>query len=455
MTSQINLLSDLLRIPSVSTLTEHQPDMASARQFLVNLFKSLGFSTQLLPAPHHPAVFAQLVTNPLAPSVLVYGHYDVQPPGAPSLWHSPPFEPNIRKNRIYARGAADNKGQFLIHVLASQNLAFHPPVNFKFLVEGEEEIGSPGIETIVRDYHHLLQADYLVLSDTEMLQPGHPTIDISLRGVMDIEIVLQTARNDLHSGQFGGLAPNPAFLLTALLSQLKNRHGKILLPDFYTGVVRPTPQELADFRHLEPAPSQLLKEGRFYYLSSGSPDLTLNQRRWTEPTLDITGLDSGYTGHGTKTIIPHEASAKLSFRLVPRQDPDRIYASLSRFITRRTPRNTVVRIIRYPVASPYKAPTSHPVYRLAKQVLADTFGHPASFVGQGGSIGAVSTLTSALNIPAVMIGFGLPDENVHGPNEHFSLDNFHLGIRAMANLYSQLPSLKSSDKSNSPILPVI
>ncbi len=445
----LDLLTDFLKIPSVSSQPEHLPDMAAAREFLVNLFNSMGFTSKVLPSEVHPAVYASLFSDPSKPTILVYGHYDVQPPGAPSSWTTPPFEPDIRKERIYARGAADNKGQLLIHILTVKDLIAkygldNLPVNFKFIIEGEEEIGSLSVEKLITQYPDLFAADYVFLSDTEMVAPGEPSIDITMRGCVDFEITVQTGSHDLHSGQFGGLAPNPAFILTHILNKLRNGRGRIQIPRFYEDIVPLSPKELSDFRHLEPKASEILKEGHFYYLGGGEPGISLNRRRWSEPTLDITGLDSGYTGPGTKTIIPNTASAKISLRLVPSQDPRKIYRSFVDFVQKLIPKNTVCSVSRTAVAMPYKADSAHPVYSLAKDILTDTFGHHAVFTGQGGSIGFIPAIAGYYHIPCVLIGFGLPDDNVHAPNEHFSLENFTGGIAAMTKIYSRLPALTSA-----------
>lgn len=455
MSPHLEPLMDFLRIPSVSTQPEFSSDCSRAREFLINLLSELGLSVQSLPSQVHAAVFANTPQRPNRPTVLIYGHYDVQPAGAPSQWTTPAFEPTIRKNRVYARGATDNKGQLMIHIMAVRDLISkfglnELPVNIKFIIEGEEEIGSPGVEDLLSKYPDLFTADYVVLSDTEMLAPGYPSIDVSLRGVMDVEIELQIGSHDLHSGQFGGLAPNPAFLLTHILAKLKNGQGRIMLPGFYQDVLPLTPDEAADFKRLEPKTGDILKDGHFYFLGGGESGVSLNRRRWSEPTLDITGIESGYTGPGTKTIIPNSAEVKLSMRLVPNQNPQKIYRSLVSFLQKNTPKRACLRVFMQPPALPYKAPTRHPVYSLAKNVLKTIFDHPAVFVGQGGSIGFVPVLAQKLNVPCLLIGFGLPDENVHAPNEHFSLENYEKGIEVMTLLYSDLQNLRPS--ASKPIL---
>jgi amidohydrolase len=410
--------------------------MASARQFLASCLSDLDFKVQFLPAVHHPAVFASRIVNPSYPTVLIYGHYDVQPPGAPSQWTSPPFDPTIRKGRIYARGASDDKGQLMIHLAAVSDPA--QQVNFKIFIEGEEEIGSPSIADQISAYPDLFACDFVLVSDTEMVSPDHPSIDICLRGCLDVELSVTTGTHDLHSGQFGGLAPNPAVILTQLLGNLKNGLGKITLPGFYDQVHKLPGRILADFHRIEPLPAQILSEGKFFYISPAPKNLSINDRRWLEPTLDITGLDAGFTGHGTKTIIPDSAMAKISFRLVPHQNPDQIYTSLRDYFHHHLSKNAVFSIFRYPDTHPYLAPIDHPVYQLAKTSLQAVYGHNPVFVGQGGSIGFVPEIASRLHVPVVMLGFGLADENVHSPNEHFSLANFSRGIAVMNHFYTHL-----------------
>jgi acetylornithine deacetylase/succinyl-diaminopimelate desuccinylase-like protein len=445
---------EFLQIPSVSTQPEFSADCTRAREFLVRLFSESGLIVSTLPSEVHDAIFAQTPYRSNRPTVLIYGHYDVQPAGAPSQWTTPAFEPNIRKNRVYARGATDNKGQIMIHIMALRELISkfglkELPVNIKFIIEGEEEIGSPGVENLLSRYPDLFAADYIVLSDTEMLAPGFPSIDVSLRGVVDVEIELQIGSHDMHSGQFGGVAPNPAFLLAHILTKLKNGQGRVMLPGFYQDVLPLTPDEASDFKRLEPKAGDILKDGHFYFLGGGENGLSLNRRRWSEPTLDITGLESGYTGPGTKTIIPNTAEVKLSMRLVPNQNPQKIYRNLVSFLQKNTPKRACLRVFMYPAALPYKAPTKHPVYTLAKEVLKTVFNHPAVFVGQGGSIGFVPVLARKLNVPCLLIGFGLPDENVHAPNEHFSLENYENGITAMTLFYSDLQNLRTDASKSS------
>lgn len=446
--SPLDFLTDFLRIPSISTDPQFQSDCLRSANFLVNYFKSIGFDTRLLQGKSYPAVFAQYLTDNHHPTVLIYGHYDVQPPGAPSSWTTPAFEPSIRKGKIYARGATDNKGQLTIHLQAVKQLISkygiqNLPINFKFYIEGEEEIGSPSVSLHLLQNPHLFSTDYIVLSDTEMLGPGQPSLDISLRGVMDLEISIQTGTHDVHSGQFGGLAPNPAFLLAHILTGIKNGQGKILIPGFYSDILSLSARQVEDMKKFVPNTKEIIKDGHFYFMGGGESHLSINRRRWYEPTLDITGLDSGYTGRGTKTIIPHLAQAKLSIRLVPNQDPYKIYNSLQQYLRSHLPKQAVSTISISDIAYPWRAPANHPIYRLAGNCLKSVFGCSPALVGQGGSIGFVPILARTMNVPIVLIGFGLPDENLHAPNEHFSLENLSLGILTMTQFYTKLSKISA------------
>lgn len=442
-------LLDVLKIPSVSTLPEHESDMAKCRDFLISQFKALGFSTQILPGLKHPAVFAsstEASAKADQPTVLIYGHYDVQPPDPADQWRTPPFEPTIRDGQIFARGATDNKGQFMVHVMAAKTLVekfgSNLLLNIKFLIEGEEEIGSPSIAGLAHKYAGLLKADYLVVSDTEMPSPGQPAIHTSLRGLLYTEIRLTTADSDAHSGQFGGVIENPAILLSRLVSQLKDSSNKVRIPGFYTAVASPTPEELADYQKTQPQVSNILHESTGYHIGGGESRYSLNERRWSRPTLDVNGLLAGFTGEGSKTIIPATAMAKISMRLVPDQDPDDIFKKFSAFAKSLVPKGVKLEIIRHADCLPYKAPTNHPVFNLAKKCLTKAFGKHTVFFATGGSIGAIPILTSALkNIPCLMLAMGNADDNLHAPNEHFSLVNYTKGIAAMTDFYTQLHSL--------------
>lgn len=436
----LDTLMEILKIKSISTQNEHLPDMKRAREFLVKIFSEMGFKTKILKGKRHDLVFAQRMENPKFPTILIYGHYDVQPPEPLEEWKTEPFVPTIKAGILFARGATDNKGQFMVHVNAVKQIK---GLNFKFLIEGEEEIGSISIESITRKYgKKLLKSDYIIVSDSEMLAGGTPCIDIGLRGLTYTEIFLETAKHDMHSGQFGGLVENPANALSNIISRLKDSNGKVLIPRFYDSVILSTKGELKDFNSIKVTPEQLAKEGSFFKIGKGENNFNLNERRWTRPTLDVNGLTSGYQGEGSKTIIPAKASAKISMRLVPNQNPEKIYNLFVKYVRTLIPKTLKAKFIMHAGALPYKSPATDPVFALMKTCLKKVLKKEAVFTGVGGSIGFVPIMANALKVPCVMVGWGLPDENLHAPNEHFSLDNFYKGIEVMKEFYATLPKLK-------------
>lgn len=439
----IDPLLHLLEIKSISTQDEFLPQMEEARHWLIDQLQSMGFKTRILQGKRHAAVFAEREEDPKLPTVLIYGHYDVQPPDPLNEWKTDPFVPIIKKGKIFARGATDDKGQFMIHIMAVKNLIEKNngrlALNFKFIIEGEEEIGSISVEGLARKYaKNLFKADYLVVSDSEMVAPNQPSIDISLRGIVYAEVFVESSKQDLHSGQFGGVAENPAVVLARIISTLKDKNNKVNIPNFYADVLPPTKEELKDYNALKTTNAKIKKEGGMLSIGGGEEKYSLNERRWSRPTLDVNGIISGYIGEGSKTIIPARASAKISMRLVPNQNPKLIWAEFEKFVKEISPNTVKVRVISHSDALPYKAPTTDPVFGLVKQSLKNAFGKAAVFQGVGGSIGFVPVVAKALNIPCILLGFGLPDENLHSPNEHFSIDNYLKGIEAMSDFYQKL-----------------
>lgn len=434
-------LIHFLQIPSISMEDEYKPQMREARHFLIDLLGSLNFKTKIIKGRKHDLVFAQRIENKSLPTILVYGHYDVQPADPLGEWKTKPFEPSIKNGRLYARGATDNKGQLMVHVMAIKKLLDKNKklsANFKFLIEGEEELGSISIESVVNKHKNLLKAYYIVVSDSEMPAKNNPAIDISLRGLLYTEVEVQSAKQDLHSGQFGGVAENPAIVLSNIISELKDKSGKILIPGFYEDVLPLSTQEKKDYKKAKITKNQLLKESGTYALAGGENNYSINERRWSRPTLDVNGFTSGYSGPGSKTIIPAKASAKISMRLVPNQDADVIYKQFTAYIKSIAPKSVKVSISKHASSLPYKAPTNHPIFDLAKASLKETFGRAAVFQGVGGSIGFVPVMAKALNVPCIMIGFGLPTDNLHSPNESIDLDNYYQGQKAMVNFYTKI-----------------
>lgn len=434
-------LVQLLTIPSISTQKEHKTDMLKARQYLAGLFRSLGFKTKMLRGKKHDAVYAELIGDKKAPTVLIYGHYDVQPPDPLNEWNTPPFKPTIKGDEIYARGTADNKGQHMIHIMAIKKLRAKGgelKVNFKFLIEGEEEVGSPSIEELAKKYaKNLLKCDYLMVSDTGM-RKGQPGIDIGLRGLVYTEIKIQTAKHDLHSGVFGGIAENPINLLAKLISKLKDNKGKVLIPGFYSDVATLTDKELKEIKSVQKSKEEEIKEGKLFGIGGGEAKYSLGERKWTQPTLDVNGIWGGYSGEGSKTIIPSYAAAKISIRLVPNQDNDKIFRGFEKYVKALVPKFAKLEVKRQEDCLPFVAPVNHPVFKLMSKSLYKIYGKKPIFKRVSGSIGFVPVMAKALKVPVIMVGFALSGSNIHGPNEHFSLSNYFKGIEVMEDFYSNL-----------------
>lgn len=437
--AQLNTLKEFIKIKSVSTQNAYLPDMKAARTFLVNLFKGLGFKTKILKGEKHDAVFAERIADPEFLTVLIYGHYDVQPPEPLEQWKSPPFTPSVKNGRLFARGADDNKGQIMVHIMAVKKILEKKQkinLNFKFIIEGEEEIGSTSVEDMVKRYgSNLLKADLILVSDSEMVAPKTPTITSSLRGIVYPEVFLEAAKQDLHSGQYGGVALNAASVLIDILSRLKDRNNRILIPGFYDAVVLPGKKELKDFGKIRITNKSLKREGGFFAIGGGEEKYSLSERMWARPTLDVNGITTGYQGEGSKTIIPAKASAKLSMRIVPNQNPQKIYKLFVKYVKSLVPKGIKVKIINHAGSWPYKAPTGEPEFDIIKACLSKAFGKKAVFAGMGGSIGFVPVMAGALRIPCILVGFGLPDDNLHAPNESFPLFNYFKGIEAMEDFY--------------------
>lgn len=451
-TLALDLLKHFVSIKSISTQDEYLPDMEQARHFLADLFRTMGFSVHILPGAKHAAVFAQKIINQKLPTVLIYGLYDVQPPDPIEGWETLPFEPTVKGGCIYARGVTDNKGQVMVHVMAVRKLldllGENLPVNFKFIVEGEEEIGSVSVDALVKTYKDdLLHCDYVLVSDSEMVSKDQPAIDISLRGLVYTEVIVRTAGQDLHSGQFGGVAENPAQVLVRMINQLKTPDNHVNVPHFYDNLSPLTSQEQRSYQSLHVSKEQLMKEGRLLGIGGGEQQFSLNERRWSQPTLDINGLLAGYIGEGSKTIIPATATAKISIRLAANQNPEQVYRYYVNYLKSIVPENVKMKIVNHAHAWPYRAPTDHPIFDLVKLSLKTAFGKEPVFQGVGGSIGFIPVMANTLKVPCVMVGFGLPDDNLHAPNEHYSLHNYYRGIEAMSLLYKQIATLTTSGKN--------
>ncbi len=434
-------LSDLLSIPSVSTDPEHTKDVARAGDWIRRRMKRAGCTTaKLIKTDGHPIVYGEWLGAKDALTVLVYGHYDVQPVDPLELWDSSPFEPTIKGKRIYARGASDDKGQVIVHLNALEaHLETHGtcPINMKFLIEGEEEIGSPNLEPFIRKSRKLLACDVVVVSDTAMFAKGQPSICYGLRGLAYIEVEVRGTHRDLHSGVFGGAVVNPANALTQMLGTLKDAKGRITVPGFYENVRRlsvPERRRLAKLPHTD----------HVYRNSHGAPDqfgaagYTTLERSWARPSLDINGIWSGFTGEGAKTVIPAIAHAKVSMRLVPDQTASEISHKVGGYLKRIAPPSVKVTVRDLHGGEPWIASTDLPMMQSAARALKKAFGREPVFAREGGSIPVVATFDQLLKVPTLLVGFGLQDDNLHAPNEKMELDNFYRGIATSAFLIEEL-----------------
>lgn len=438
-------LLDLLRIPSISTLPEHKQDVAQAAQFVAYSLKHAGLENiEVIATGKHPLVYADWLHAPGKPTVLCYGHYDVQPPDPLELWKSPPFEPSIRDGNIYARGACDDKGQMYMHVKAAQALhVMHDgklPVNLKFLIEGEEEVGGESISKYVPQNKDKLKADVALVSDTELFADGIPTLCIGLRGLIYFEIHATGPARDLHSGMYGGAAPNAVYGLIELLSKAKDADGRIQIPGVYDDVVPPDPAEVESWRRLPFSQDDFLKHEVGSTQLTGEPDQSVFARLWARPTFEVHGISGGFTGAGAKTVIPAQATAKVSMRLVPKQDPDRVLATLKRWVNENTPRGiqTDIRVLS---ASPaVSVNPNHPAIDTAARAFSAEFGKPTVFIRSGGSIPIVGEFAAHLGIPTVLMGFGLPDDGLHSPNEKYRISNYYKGIVTIARFLDEYGS---------------
>lgn len=432
-------LKAFLAIPSVSTLPQHRPDIERASEFVAEKLREAGIEkVKRIPTEGHPLVYGEWMGAPGKPTVLCYGHYDVQPPDPLEEWITPPFEPSLRDGNIYARGAADDKGQMYIHLKAAESFfktRGAPPVNLKFLIEGEEEVGGEAIDRYVRENPGPLRSDVVLVSDTEMFAPGLPTLCIGLRGLVYTELVATGAAQDLHSGVYGGAAPNPLTGLIRIISQLVSLEHRILVPGFYDEVEAPSPEEKASWSRLPFDEKEFLQDEVGSASLIGEKDFGVLERLWARPTLEVHGIAGGFTGEGAKTVIPARASAKVSMRLVPHQNPAKIFASFQKEVARLTPPGLRVEVRSLSSAEPVAMEASHPMVQAAAKALSETFRKPTVYIRSGGSIPIVARCEESLKVPVVLMGFSLPDDRLHSPNEKFHLQNFFDGVRAVTKFW--------------------
>jgi acetylornithine deacetylase/succinyl-diaminopimelate desuccinylase-like protein len=427
----------LLRIPSISTLPAHKADMRSAAELIANELQSMGMThTELIEgrAEQNPLVYSEWLDAPDRPTLLLYGHYDVQPPDPLDEWESPPFEPAVRNGNIYARGASDDKGQTYLMLKAVEGffkVNGRLPVNIKFLIEGEEEVGGPHLEAFVPEHTGKLQCNAAVICDTAMFAPGLPTLTTALRGLVYLELEARGAAHDLHSGMYGGAAPNPIQALAEIISGLKGRDGRIRIPGFYERMAKPRATDRAAWRRLPFSEKKFLRAEVGSTALTGEKGYPVLERLWVRPTLEVHGVRGGFTGEGAKTVIPAAATAKISMRLVPNMDPRQVLRQFTSYVKKLAPQGiqTSVRVIS--LAPPSAVDTDNVYIRAAAQAMEEVFRKKTVHVGCGGSIPIAGLLTKQLKIPVVLMGFGLPDDRLHAPNEKFHLANLYGGIEAM------------------------
>jgi len=424
-------LKDYLRIPSVSTTAEHKNDMVTCAKFVSDKLKVAGMKkVKIFKTERHPLVYAEWLNAPGKPTVLIYGHYDVQPVDPIELWDSDPFEPEIKNGKIYARGADDNKGQNFVHIKAVEavmKLQKKLPLNVKFIIEGEEEVGSESISKFLKENKKLLACDAVLISDTSLYGPDIPTINYGLRGLSYFEIELTGPNRDLHSGSFGGGIANPINELAKLISKLHDKNGKVTVPNFYKDVQKLSKKEKENFKDLKFSDAKFAKEYKVKELQGEKGYSTL-ERLWTRPTLDCNGIYGGFTEEGAKTVLPSKATAKISMRLVPNQTPQKVEREFAKYVKSLAPKSVKIKVTNMHGGLPVVVPLEGKAIKAAAAATTKAFGKKTVFTREGGSIPIVVEFMKQLKAPAVLMGLGLDTDDIHSPNEHFVLSNFEKGI---------------------------
>jgi acetylornithine deacetylase/succinyl-diaminopimelate desuccinylase-like protein len=437
-------LTELLRIPSVSADSAFAGDVRRAAEWLRSHLAGLGLPAELIETGGHPVVYAETPPVPGKPVALVYGHYDVQPPDPLAEWTTPPFEPTVRDGKVFARGATDDKGQMLTHVKSLQAwLAAGGalPMQVKLVIEGEEEVGSEHLERFLKQNAKRLACDCVVISDTSQFAPGIPAITYGLRGIAYFELKITGPKQDLHSGVFGGGVMNPAIALAKMLAGLIDADGRVRVPGFYDDVQPLTDAERAEFAAL-PFDEKAFREQLGVDALAGEAGFSTLERRWARPTFDVNGLTSGYQGEGAKTVLPARASAKFSFRLVPNQDPHKVTAGLRQRLEELLPAGVRMELVEHHGAPGVVMPLDSPYLQAAAVAIETGFGRRPVFIREGGSIPIVNTFADVLGADVLLLGWGQNDDNPHSPNEKFSLDDYHRGIRASAALWQELARVR-------------
>ena len=439
----LNELFDLIRIPSVSTDSNHKNDILKAAEFLKNKLKSVGATNaEVIPTAGHPIVYAEKIIDASLPTILVYGHYDVQPPDPLDLWTSPPFEPVIRNEKIYARGACDDKGQVMMQVNAFEALAGNNslPCNVKFMIEGEEEIGSDHLEEFVVKNKKKLDADLVMISDTDIFSNDNPSITVSLRGLAYFEIELTGPNRDLHSGTYGGAVGNPVNILCKMIGSLKDENNRITIPGFYDRVLEYSEE---DREEINKAPLEInaYKKDLDITEVDGEKGYTTVERTGIRPSLDVNGIWGGYTGEGAKTVLPSKAYAKVSMRLVPNQDSREIGELFTKHIQSIAPKSVKVKITNLHGGEPALTPTDSVAYKAASEAIREAWGKYPVPMMEGGSIPIVALFKKELGIDSLLLGFGLAEDAIHSPDESFGLFNFFKGTETIMRFYGHFSEM--------------
>lgn len=434
-------LFEFLEIPSVSTDAEREGDVRRCAAWLAERLEEAGLEeVEVVPTDGHPVVVGERITDPAAPTVLVYGHYDVQPTDPDDEWETPPFEPTVRDGRVYARGASDDKGQVYLHVKALETRLESGaglPVNVKVAFEGEEEVGSAHLEDFLREHGERLACDAVLISDTGMYRKDIPSICVGLRGMVYQEVIVHGAASDLHSGLYGGAVVNPANALCSMISKLKNQKGRVTVPGFYDDVREISDRERESLGRLPFDDEEFRSEVGAPALG-GEEGYSSLERMWYRPTLDVNGLVGGFTGEGAKTVLPARARAKVSMRLVPDQDPGRVQESFQWYLRALAPDEVEVELVGMQRARPWAADPHGPVFDAASAALEAAFGKEPVFVRNGGTIPIVPLFEELFEAPVLLLGFGLPGANLHAPNEWFDLEMFERGVETVARLYDEI-----------------
>ncbi|MGM9950177.1 MAG: dipeptidase [Lysinibacillus sp.] len=442
--SHLAELNDFLRIPSISSLSEHKQDMQVAASWLAAAMKRVNLENiSIDETGGHPVVYGDWLHAPGKPTILFYGHYDVQPVDPLNLWETPPFEPTVRDNKLFARGASDDKGQVFMHLKAIEALFALDgtlPVNVKFIIEGEEEIGSPNLPPYVEKNKEKLAADLILISDTGLYAPGKPAVCYGLRGLAGIQIDVRGAKGDLHSGLYGGGVQNAIHALAEILASFRDEHGTIQVEGFYDSVRPLAEEERQAYRELN-FDEEALKEEVGVKELFGEKGYSYLEQTWARPTLEVNGVFGGFSGEGIKTVLPAEAGAKITCRLVPDQEPDEIVALLKAHVEKHKPAGVEVTISEFDKGAPYITPFDHPVIQAAGRSYERVYEVPTAYTRGGGSIPIVAAFDQILQLPVVLMGFGLSSENFHAPNEHFHLENFDKGLRVLGDYLYEVSTL--------------